>query len=90
MLTDCIAKWTNESSAMGEQIALRSTQKWNAMTKSVVAEFSASAANCYYVVERVEGGVGKLIDPVFDVSAVNQEAYNKHKNLICGTIMWNE
>ena len=85
MLTNCIAQWTDDFAGLGDQIALRANEKWNSMTKSVVANFTAPANNCYYV-QAKEGGVGKIIDPVFDLSAVNQTAYEKHK----GQIYWNQ
>ena len=85
MLTDCVAQWTQEASTNIDQIVLRSTGAWNSMAKSVVAYFTAPANNCYYV-HALEGGVGIIIDPVFDIWSTNQDAYNKHKNQMC----WNQ
>ena len=79
MLTNCVAKWTDEFATLGDQIALRSNSTWTVMTKSVIAEFTAPAQKCYYIKAQV-GGEGQLIDPVFDASTVNQDEYNKHKN----------
>ena len=85
MLTDCVAQWTQEASTNIDQIVLRSTGAWNSMAKSVVAYFTAPANNCYYV-HALEGGVGIIIDPVFDILSTNQDAYNKHKN----QMYWNQ
>jgi hypothetical protein len=90
LLTNCIARWNDEVSGFGDQIALRTHEKWHSMTKSVIAEFSAPMSNCHYIVTAASGGSGSIIDPVFNISAVNQDSYNMNKDLISGKITWKE
>lgn len=73
------ARWTDDFAELGEQIAIRTDDKWNSVAKAVAAEFTAAPEKCYYIASN-QGGWGKLIDSVFDADALNPDAYDKNKS----------
>ena len=88
-MTGCVVKWSEAFARSGAQVALKAATSWGCIARSVKAEFTASPTNSFYLYAE-QGGEGRIDDPIFDVSAVNQEAYNKYKSQIYGNIVWNK
>ncbi len=76
-LIGCVARWTEAQKDAVKQVAIRRVGKWDSLARSVVAEFTAPAEMCEYLVAD-EGGVGLIADPIFDVNAVKGTTYNKY------------
>ena len=88
-LTSCVVNWTEGYAKSGAQVAMKAATSWGCIARSVKAKFSANMNNCYYLLAE-QGGEGRLEDPIFDVSAVNQNEYEKYKNQVVGKISWIE
>ena len=85
-LIGCVARWTDAQKDSGKQVAIYRNGTWNSLARSVVADFTAPADVCEYLVA-VEGGAGHITDPIFDVTAVKSTTYNKY---LYGKITWND
>jgi hypothetical protein len=88
-LTGCVARWTDAQANATQQIAMQSSRTWGCIVRSFAAEFTADAQYCHYI-HATEGGPGRVVDPIFDVNAVNQESYQKYKSQLFGEITWNK
>ncbi len=73
-LTSCVAKWTAAQKDSEKQVAISSSYTWRALARSVVAQFTAPAERCQYLVA-MEGGKGKIVDPIFNTAAVSGKTY---------------
>ncbi len=85
-LIGCVARWTDAQKDSGKQVAIYKPGAWNSLARSVVADFTAPADVCEYLVAQ-EGGYGHITDPIFDVTAVKDTTYSKY---LYGKITWND
>ena len=84
-LISCEARWT-EDFADKKQVAIY-CYSWNSVARSVAAFYTAPAENCKFLSLNGTEGKGSILDPIFDVNAVSDNAYEK---FLRGKVHWFE
>ena len=82
-LTSCVIQWTEAQKDKTMQVAI-STGKLGCVVRSTAAYFTAVKSCCEYLVASA-GGKGKLVEPIFDVNAVNSTTYEGY---LSGKVTW--